>query len=267
MRQVPDVALERAVAELQDLDDRVPGRPGKIELHVGERCARVLLCNPRAHNALTVGMMRQLAEAVLRLHFFEGSTIVVASGHRGSFCAGGHLAQVLESLLLPDNAATMTRCMATVLDALLALPAVSVAVLEGPAIGGGAELATACDLRVARPGARVHFAQAALGVAAGWGGAARLVQHVGRATAIQLLASAAPVSADRAQQLGLVQYVGEGTVDELVRAVLGDVAFTGSIDAVRAVKRQVHGATDAQVQQEAFLSVWGSPQHRDAFSR
>ena len=65
-----------------------------------------------------------LAEAVLALQGFEGSTVIVASAHGGTFCAGGPLGQVRDTLTQPDVAPVMTSSMAVVLDALLALPAV-----------------------------------------------------------------------------------------------------------------------------------------------
>lgn len=218
----------------------------------------MFLANPRAHNALTVSMMRQLAEAVLTLSSWPGAVLAIASEHGGSFCSGGHLTQVRESLVEPEAALAMSRCMTIVLDALLAMPFLSVAVLEGPAIGGGVELATAADLRVATADARIYAAQVRLGVASGWGGAARLVHHVGRSRALRMMARSESLSAEEAATWGFVDHVGTGDREALLQALLGP-ALEHPVASVRAVKQQIaepeHGT-------EAFLTVWGGAAHR-----
>lgn len=251
--------LQSAVDALAVLEGRVPERPGEVHLVLEGPVARVRLDNPRAHNAMTVRMMRQLAVAVQRLARWEGAFIVVESAHGGSFCAGGHLGQVREALVEPDAARTMTDAMTTVLDTLLELPPVSVALLEGPAIGGGVELATACDLRAASVDASLHLAQVQLGVATGWGGARRLIRHVGRPTALRLLVRAERLEASQAFEQGLVDHVGDGAED-LLRGVLGP-ALEHPAAAVLAAKAQVD-AFDAEAQAQAFLGVWGSEAHR-----
>lgn len=257
--------LQAAVDALAGLEARVDERPGEVHLLLDGPVARIRLDNPRAHNAMTVRMMRQLAVAVHRLARWDGTFVVVESAHGGSFCAGGHLGQVREALVEPDAARTMTDAMTTVLDTLLALPPISVAILEGPAIGGGVEVATACDLRAASERASLHLAQVQLGVATGWGGARRLVRHLGRPTALRLLARAERIDARGAQALGLVDHVGTGDAEALLRGVLGP-ALEHPGPAVLAAKAQID-ADSAEAQADAFLSVWGSAAHRSRLVR
>ncbi len=257
--------LAVAVRALEVLAEEVSPRPGTVHLDLEGPVAWVRLDNPQAHNALTVGMMVELARAVARLTRWSGAVVAVRSAHGGTFCAGGHLGQVREGLLRPDAARIMAEAMTAVLDALLDLPALSVAVLEGPAIGGGAELATACDLRVGTPEAAVHFAQVGLGVACGWGGARRLRLHLGRGRALRLLAAGERLPAASLQAIGLLDHVGEGDPAALLSRVLGP-ALDHPVAAVRAVKAQVVSA-DADDATEAFLQVWGGQDHSRALSR
>jgi len=255
----PHEGLDAAVDALQSLERMTPERPGTVRLSVDGGVAWILLDNPQAHNALTVRMMRELAQAVQAVADGEQAIVALASAHGGTFCAGGHLGQVRESLVDPQAARLMTDAMQGTLDTLLALPVLSVAVLEGAAIGGGVELASACDLRVGTADVFVHAAQVRLGVACGWGGASRLVQHLGRRGALRLLTRSERLDAVAASQLGFLDRVATGDRHQLLADLLGPT-LSHPPDAIRAAKLQVAGADPAQ----AFLSVWGGPAHRAA---
>jgi ethylmalonyl-CoA/methylmalonyl-CoA decarboxylase len=168
----------------------------------------------------------------------------------------------------------MCRAFGAVLDALLDLPAVSVCVLDGLAGGGGAEVTTACDHRVGTDHARIHFVQAQLGIAPGWGGAGRLVRHVGRRHALRILTRGSPVDAEDGRALGLFDErlsVGEG--DDAVAAALrwAEPLLALPPSAARAVKRQVVAAAPARSgalddEAQAFEGVWGGPAHQAALA-
>ena len=81
------------------------------------------------------------------------------------------------------------------------------AVVEGGAIGGGAELATACDFRIMHNTAKIHFKHILLGLTPGWGGGARLTRIVGRQVALRMMAGAVPVQAEEARRIGLADVV------------------------------------------------------------
>jgi enoyl-CoA hydratase/carnithine racemase len=225
--------------------------------------ATITLDNPSVRNAMTVRMMAQLAVAVAQLESDASvDSIVVRGGPAsGAFCSGGHLGEVRSALAQPVAGRQMATAMGAVLDGLLAIPATSVAVIDGVAMGGGAEIATACDFRVATPAARIHFAQARLGVATGWGGARRLVEHIGRRSALRVLAAAQVIGPEDALRLGLVDELAQDVVTAMEVLVAPMNAVSGQ--ARRAIKRQVIGE-DAV---EAFLSVWGGPDHQRALGR
>lgn len=259
MRQALDDRLAAAAAALADLEGRVPPRPGGVSRRDQDGIRWILLDNPAAHNALTVGMMRRLAEEVRELQHFEGAAVVLASAHGGSFCAGGHLGQVREALVHQDAARVMSTEVGVVLDALGQLPVVSISLIEGAAIGGGVELASATDFRAGTAEAFFDPAQVRLGVACGWGGAARLAARIGRGSALRFLACSRRVGAAEAAELGLLDAVVDAPSD-VMQAVLPGVDVHRWAPSMRAVKRQILGEDPV----EAFLSVWGGPRHRAA---
>lgn len=247
---------------LRDLAARAGSNSGEVRLSLEGDIAWIRLDSPQVHNALSTRMMVQLGEAIEALQTFEGRAVVLGSTTPGMFCSGGHLDEVQRALIDPAAGRQMAEAMGAILDRLLSLSLVSVAALDGPAIGGGAELATACDFRVARSSARLHFVQAGLGVATGWGGAGRLVTHLGRRAALRLLTEARALTAAEAQALGLVDLVCEGPAEEGALRLLERLR-TLPAAAVRAVKAQVADPSQAA---HHFGLVWGGPAHLQALA-
>lgn len=251
--------LSEAARALAALGRRADPGGGRVTLSLEGPVARLVLDHPRARGAMTFQMMEQLAGAVQRLASWDGAVILLSSSDPRAFCAGGHLGQVRQAVTDGEAAAGMAEAMGGVLDGLLALPAVSVAVIEGPAVGGGAEVATATDLRVLGPNARIHFVHARLGIAPGWGGARRLERLVGRRRALRILLDAQAIGPEDALSLGLADEVAPDAA--LAAEVLVGRWLDRAPEAVRAVKRQLTTPSEATA---AFASVWGGPAHRAA---
>lgn len=232
---------------------------GAVRLDLDGPVAHLRIDHPRARGAMTLSMMVDLADAVLALGAWDGALVLLSSTDPRAFCAGGHLGQLLAAIDAPEKAHTMCVAMGVVTDALAALPAVSVSAIDGLAVGGGAELVTATDFRVASPEARIHFVQARLGIAPGWGGTRRLARIVGRQAALRVLTTARPLFPGEAVELGLVDHRCEG------RAVDGALEWLADLrsrppEAIRAVKQQIL-ATSRDEEASAFASVWGGPAH------
>lgn len=255
-------ALTEAAAALRGLAARAPQREGEARLTRTGRVATLAIRHPAARNALTLDMMAAIADAVAALGAWdEGALLVVTSSDPRAFCSGGDLEQVVAAVDGPQAAAVMCRAMRVTLSALLALPLVSVAHVEGVALGGGAELATATDARVFGPDARLRFVQARLGIASGWGGVERLVGLVGRSNALRIAGTAPWIDGATARSIGLAEPDASLT-DWLAR---WDEIPTG---AIRAAKAQVAAAVrgDAEADVAAFAGVWGGPDHRAALA-
>jgi enoyl-CoA hydratase len=151
-----------------------------------------------------------------------------------------------------------------VLGRLRALPCPVVCAIEGAAIGGGAELALACDVRIAGTQATIAFPQSRLGVVPGWGGAGWLLEAVGRGRAVELLATGRTLGAEEALRIGVfTAVVAAGRAEEAAAELAAEVA-TSSRTAVSAVKQVLDpGADQARVAQ-VFADLWVGEDHRAA---
>ncbi|MBN2798130.1 MAG: enoyl-CoA hydratase/isomerase family protein [Deltaproteobacteria bacterium] len=250
-----DLALERLRERLPSL----PPRAGRVHLELGDRLATLTLDNPGERGAITVAMMLQLAEAVAALEAWGGAALVVRSTCSRVFCAGAHLGDLGLALPGEEGGEVLSSAMGAVLDRLWRLPILTVGRWEGLAVGGGAELLTALDHRVAGPRATIRFVHGALGLSPGWGGAGRLAALVGRSGALRLLSTAATVPAAGP----LVDAHAEGDLDQAVAAFLAPVLALPDAS-IRGAKRAVVGAMhrpDQPGEAQVFQSLWWGPDH------
>jgi enoyl-CoA hydratase/carnithine racemase len=155
----------------------------------------------------------------------------------------------------------MVAVMSDALDRLAALPALVFAAVDGPALGGGAEILTACHHITASASATIGFVQARLGVSPGWGGARRLVNRVGARRAALVLAQAERMPAGVAREIGLIDsVVSEGPALPAARE-RAEATARGPAEAVAAAVRLSRSPSD---EPGTFLSLWGGPAHRSA---
>ena len=168
----------------------------------------VTLNRPEKRNALSRGVLAELKRAFTE---FAGASELRVAVLRGtgdqSFAAGGDLRD-LASVRTPEEARRMAEEAHDALDAIRCFPVPVVAALNGDALGGGAELAVACDFRIAASHAHIGFIQGRLNIATAWGGGADLMRLAGVTNALRLLAASERLDAAAAQRLGLVDAVG-----------------------------------------------------------
>lgn len=151
-------------------------------------------------------MMLDLRSVVTELESWEMGKGVILVGSQGTFCSGGDLSTV-QKILTPELGFKMAEYMHETLTRFSQLPMVSLALVQGNALGGGAELTTACDFRVLTSTARVGFVQMKMGVVTGWGGGTRLVRLIGYTKALQVLCSSKVLSSEECVRLGLADHV------------------------------------------------------------
>lgn len=194
---------------------------------------RVLaLSRPQARNALDSALLAALLEAVAAA---EAAALVI-TGAGGSFSAG---ADVREPL---DHAGRVRRMdlFAAVYEAVATCQLPTVAAIAGPCVGGGAEVAAACDLRVADQTATFRFPGAVLGFPVG---PAKLVGLVGLGTAKDLVLTGRTVAAEEAARVGLVQrLVPPGEALPTALALAAEIARNNPA-AVRYLKRQLNNVS------------------------
>ena len=136
--------------------------------------------------------------------------VVTGAGVR-FFCTGGDL-KAYRAISTPTELAETFAVVRGLLDALEAHPLPVIAAINGYALGGGAELALACDLRFATAAAKIGLPQAKLGIIPGWNGSARLMRAVGYAKAMRMLLTCEQLSAAEALADGLLDGVTDGDV-------------------------------------------------------
>lgn len=178
--------------------------------------ATVTLHRPARRNALRTQDLDLLAATVRELGDDPAVSVLVLRGSEGVFSAGADITE-LSALTSGDAARAHARAGQAACDALERTPVVVIAAIDGWCVGGGLELALACDLRLASETAR--FGQVELGIAsiAAWGGVRRLPRIIGIARAKELVFTAGHIDANRAEHIGLITAVASDTdLDTLV---------------------------------------------------
>lgn len=240
------------------------------DLIVGRRGAvlHLTLNRPEKRNALALALLDEIG-ATLREHAADSGILcaVISGAGDKCFAAGGDL-QELDAIRSADDTRAMSRRGRAALDQVRAFPVPVIAALNGPALGGGAELALACDLRIAAPHAEIGFLQAQLGVTTAWGGGIDLALTVGDRRALRILATAARIAPARALEIGLVDWICapgqalESCLDSFLEPYLcrSRAVLEGCKAPVAAARRRAH-AELAPVEEQHFIASWTSEAH------
>lgn len=170
-----------------------------IRAHSTEQIRRITLDRPERRNALTPEGLDQLSHAISEAE----EQVIYLSGAGSAFCAGADLNTVEE---LEDGRGFAERGQRTT-RAVSEADSIVVAGIDGPARGGGLELALACDVRVATPEATFGEPGVTFGLFGAWGGTVRLPRTVGSACAMDLALSGRAIDAKEARRMGLISRI------------------------------------------------------------
>jgi enoyl-CoA hydratase len=229
---------------------------------------RLTISRPEKRNALSLALLDEIGATLAQSAGDAGIRCAVITGAGDKcFAAGGDL-QELDAIRSAEDTRAMSRRGRAALDRVRAFPVPVIAALNGLALGGGAELALACDLRVSAPHAEIGFLQAQLNVTTAWGGGIDLALTVGDRRALRILATSARLEAARALDLGLVDWVcAPGQPLETCTAAFLEPYIARSRDVlagfkatVAAYRRRVH-AELAPVEEEHFVRTWTHADH------
>lgn len=232
--------------------------------------ATLTLNRPEVRNAIDDEIMRLLSEHVERLSGDgELRAVIVTGSGDEAFCAGGDL-KWLQGFETGAAGEAMSRRMQDILGRLSLLPVPVIGVLNGYALGGGTEIALACDLRVMEAHAYLSFKQARVGLMTGWGGGGRLLRLAGFARAMELLTTCRDIPGEEALSLGLANAVaprGEG----LARARgMAEEIVRGAPLSIRSIKRLLLAGSEltlaeaADLEAKLFREIWESADHDEA---
>ncbi len=198
-----------------------------LSLELGEIC--VLRINrPKAMNALNADTMREIGDALdAVLDTEEAQALVITGAGERAFVAGADIGEFsnLEDVFGGRELALNGQ---DVMNTVAAMPIPVIAAVNGFALGGGLELALACDLRVASRTAKFGLPEVGLGLIPGFGGTQRLPRLIGEGRALDLILTGRHVDADEALALGLVNRVAEDALEE-ARALAGLILKNGPV--------------------------------------
>lgn len=223
---------------------------------------------PQAKNAVDHATLGELIDAVGEADRDRSIRAAILTGSGHTFVSGGDLRE-LRDKNTPQDAEGFSDLGWELTRAMAELPFPIVCAMPGPAIGGGAELALACDMRVADVRAKFSFKQVRMGVTTAWGTVPRLISLVGAGTAARLLYASHDVFAAEAKLIGLVDEVTEnGLARTTALAWASDIA-EASPRAVAEMKRLVRETTQTArdvraLERQLFVETWSGPDHAEA---
>lgn len=173
------------------------------------RSAVLTINRPEQRNAINYNVMDELSSAIKAAELDKDVSYIVLTGSdERAFCGGGDLT-AFHKLRTKEDAFPMLRKMGNVLEQLFFCSKPTVALLNGHAVGGGCELAVACDYRFARSGIKLGFIQGSIGITTGWGGSAFAFERMDSSKAMEMLMSGKRYTAEQAKQLGFLTYILE----------------------------------------------------------
>ncbi|BFH13976.1 enoyl-CoA hydratase [Paenibacillus melissococcoides] len=213
---------------------------------MGNGIVLMTLNRPEAANALSIKMLEQLRDAVATCKFDRSVRCIVVTGAgEKAFCAGADLKE--------RAGMDMNRVRRTVslirqsINDLEALPQPVIAAVNGAALGGGMELALACDIRIASETATFALTETSLGIIPGAGGTQRLPRLIGKGRAKELIFTARKIGAKEARDMGVVEYVAplESLLDKALE-IAGQIVRNAPI-AVAEAKFAIDKGCDADL--------------------
>ncbi|KIY48459.1 ClpP/crotonase [Fistulina hepatica ATCC 64428] len=206
----------------------------------------IALNRPKAKNAISVQMLQTFAwfqdfEAALDQAYSEPilSVLILHSSTAGSFCAGADLIE--RRGMSEEQVRKFLAALKRAFGRLEALPVPTICAIDGPALGGGLELALACDFRVAASDVtKISLPEVRLGIIPGAGGTQRLPRLIGTTKAKELIFTGKALTAREAEKIGLVDYISDPSSTAYERAcMLADEMSSSAPLALRAAKAAI----------------------------
>jgi len=241
-----------------------------ILLSIEDGVATITVNRPDKRNALNAAVRREIGSALDQIRDDTNVRVVVFTGAgEKAFIAGADIGEFTQRTPLEQRAVMSG---AVVFETIAEFPKPTIAMINGFALGGGCELAIACDLRIAAYSARLGQPEIKLGIIPGGGGTQRLPRMIGPGQAMRLILTGELISAEEAARIGLVDLVVEDA--ELVPRTM-DIARTmaqHSPVAVQLAKNAIRAALETPLsaglryERELFITAFASDDKREGIS-
>lgn len=232
----------------------------------------IYLNRPDKRNAISTEMRMQLKDCILIAESEEINFLVITGSDDRMFSAGGDLSELHGELSNGDAYANLFPMM-EVLELLVHFPVPVIALLNGNALGGGCELATACDIRIAREGTSFGFVQSNIGILPGWGGGEILYKKISSSFALDWLTTGSRYQAKALLEKGWVHQVIKDEAWDNQEFILQNY-INKSLSQMRLLKAQYKSRIHVedlsrQMREEVknTASLWESPEHKLAVQK
>jgi enoyl-CoA hydratase len=180
--------------------------------------AIIRLNRPAERNALSVATLEELDAVVSELTTRKDISAIIFTGTGDVFASGADIREL--RALTPATAREFARRGQRLFQKIADAPQLTIAAVNGYCMGGGLDLALACDLRYASPKAVFAHPGARLGIITGWSGTQRLPRLVGTARAVEMFVTARRVTSSEAVEMGLVSGIKESVLDHVCETAL-----------------------------------------------
>jgi enoyl-CoA hydratase/carnithine racemase len=214
-----------------------------VSYHADEPIGFITLDNPPA-NSYDRAFMEELGGAIVAAADDDAAkAVVVRSSSTKFFCAGADVKSFAQQD--PDQSVEMIEVAHQALGRIAAIPKIFIALIQGHALGGGLEIALACDLRFAARGSyKLGTPEVTLGLLPGNGGTQRLPRIVGCSTALDLMVTGRPITPGQGHALGILDRLFPAAEAEAMSLDYARGLAGGAVEAVGAIKRAVHEGSD-----------------------
>lgn len=227
------------------------------EYHKESRIAVLRLNRPEQLNTITPEMVNEAYDALRETDENKDISVVVITGEGKAFCAGSDLNARLKNASVQtdtgeDTYLIKTRQMISMIEN-LSKPVI--AAVNGHAVGGGLEIALACDIRIVSKTAKLGLTEAKVGAIAGGGGTQRLPRLIGTGLALEMLFTGGTISGERAEQIGLANCAVDG---DIVLQTALDLAARIAQNAplsLKACKQLVYKGMDMDIEKALDLEM------------
>src|SRR5215207_189101 len=222
------------------------GRPlDYVTINYDESVAILTIDRQEKLNALDPQVVEEIGQALLELEAEGPRAIVVTGAGERAFIAGADIGAM--SVMNPLEAKRFSEIGHAAMALLDRSPIPTIAAVNGFALGGGCEVALACDIRIAAENATFGFPEVGLGILPGMGGTQRLPRLIGPALAKELIFTGRRIGAEEALEMGLVnRVVPEGEALDVAREIASEIAANGPL-AVRHAKAAANRSTDVDL--------------------
>lgn len=230
-----------------------------VDYECTDHIATITLSRPDALNALNLETWAAFGEATRRLEDDADAWVGIVTGTGRAFCAGADVGETIVRLMDDPNKQPYSEPQTIMRGQVITKPLI--AAVNGLALGGGLEVALACDIRIAATGARFGAPEVTLGLIPGWGGTQRLPRHIPWAVAAKMILTGEMISAEEARACGLVSAVIDP--EELMTEArkIAEVMCSRGPLALRAAKEAMNESLERPLseglerERELFLSM------------